>query len=567
MWNISIQYKLMLPFALVIAIAIAVVALLGVNTAHRVIVKSSDSKLNSCAKVGLLLVDNQFNGNWQVINGQLWKGATVFNDNAPVMKEISTEIDAAVALYLGDSNIATSLADTNGKNGVGTKAPAEVVQTVLREGKVYTGEETLGGEAYQTEYLPIRDDQMRIVGMWWIGIPLKDLVSEENALQIETALIGLLVLVTVLALGWLLTNRIKRAIAQLVTVADNVGRGDLTQWAEVRSSDEVGQLASGFNEMILSLRSLISEVERASTQVAASAEQLSAISEDSSRGAEQVSSTIQEVVAGVRQQLQTVEESAARVVDVTNRMQQIAASARTVSAAAVHADESAEGGNQSILQAVTQMHSIHESVGNLESVVRALEASSAEIGKIVEAMESIAGQTKLLALNAAIEAARAGEHGHGFTVVANEVRKLADQSSDSAKLVGGLILSIQKGIHQVLNYTRHCQSEVDAGMRTVTAAGQSFERIREAVTTVSAQINEVTAAVDNITQQTEQLRIAMEETLQVTTMTTAAMESISTLSEEQLGAMEDTSSSAVSLREMADQLQVLVKRFVLPSEE
>ncbi|MCL6598090.1 MAG: methyl-accepting chemotaxis protein [Alicyclobacillus macrosporangiidus] len=563
-WRGSIQFKLMIPFTLILLITIVVVGVLGVNTTHRVIVKSSESKLNSDARVSLALINNQFNGNWQLINGKLWKGDIMFNNNAEVMKAMSMEIGDDVALYQGDVRIATSLKNVKGEYDLGVKAPPEVAETVLKRGNVYVGQEVLDGKPYQTAYLPIRDGQMQIVGMWSIGIPLQDLVSEEKALRTESAVIGLTVLLTVSLIGWILTHRIKRALADLVTMTEKVGAGDLTQLAEVRSTDEVGQLAVGFNHMVESLRSLISEAERAATQVAASAEELTAISEDTSRGVEQVSSTLEEVAAGAQRQVKEVECGTGRVVEMAERMQRIAGGTRTVSSVVAHADEVAESGNESIRQVVLQMQSIHRSVGELENVVETLETRSAEIGQIVYAMENIARQTKLLALNAAIEAARAGEQGRGFTVVSGEVKKLADQSSDSAKQVADLIVSIQTGIRQVLEYTKHCQSEVEAGVRTVDVAGRSFGRIREAVATVFSQINEVTSAVDEITAQSEQLRVTMDRVLEITTMTSAAIQTISAASEQQLSAVEEVSTSATSLNVMADELQTLVKRFVIP---
>ncbi|SFV06941.1 methyl-accepting chemotaxis protein [Alicyclobacillus macrosporangiidus] len=494
--DISVQHKLMIPLTWIVLVSLLVVGVLGVNTAHRVIVSFSQSKLTTDSRVSFTLLDNQFNGNWQVVDGKLWKGAILFNDNAAVMNEMNAELGDQVALYLGDVRVATSLKDASGQSAVGVKAPPAVADAVLKQGKVYTGQETLGGEPYETAYLPIRDGQMRIVGMWFIGIPLREFVAAENTLRVETALVGLSVLLLMFALGWLLARRFKRALGSLVSLAKDVGGGNLTRLAEVDSGDEVGQLAEGFNDMILALRSLISEAGRASALVAAAAGDLSAIAEEGSRGAEEVSSTIEEVAAGAKQQVKAVENGTGRVAEISHRMQHIAESARTVAAVAEQAHEVTEEGNLSIRQAVSQMHSIQQSVGELEKFVLVLREDSKRIGDIVEAMDAIASQTKLLALNAAIEAARAGEQGLGFTVVAAEVRKLAEQSSASAKRVADLVVSIQTGIKQVLQYTQHCQAEVAAGMNTVNTTGQSFEQIREAVSTVSSQMQDVTSAVE-----------------------------------------------------------------------
>lgn len=186
---------------------------------------------------------------------------------------------------------------------------------------------------------------------------------------------------------------------------------------------------------------------------------------------------------------------------------------------------------------------------------------SNRIGQIIGVITDIASQTNLLALNAAIEAARAGEQGRGFAVVAAEVRKLAEQSSDSAKEIVTMVQSIQEDTGRTVRMTEVVRDEVESGMMVAQHAGSAFERIQGGVLEVAQGFHEVSTAVKQVSTNTVVARESMQNVSGIARAAVASTENVSAASEEQLAAMEEITSAATALSEMAEQLQTVITKF------
>lgn len=354
---------------------------------------------------------------------------------------------------------------------------------------------------------------------------------------------------------------ITKPLKQVISAAEKISSGDLTERIAIRSQDEIGQLSDSFNRMVDSLRSVITSVNESVQHLAASSEELMASSEQTSKATEQIAETIQEVAAGSETQVRSVETSFQAVNQMSAGIQQIAANAQSAAGTAMEASEMAIEGNEAIQSAVKQMKAISDTIQQMSQSVKGLDERSQEIGQIVEAITNIAAQTNLLALNAAIEAARAGEHGRGFAVVADEVRKLAEQSSGSAGQITGLIVNIQEETKRVVDSIENGTQEVAAGIGGVNAAGESFERIQRFVEQVAEQIKEVSATSLQLAGGTEQVVHSYQVIQEVAAVTASGTHNVSAAAEEQLASMEELASSSASLAKMAEDLQALVGRF------
>lgn len=390
--------------------------------------------------------------------------------------------------------------------------------------------------------------------------------SEQNyqSGMINTIVQGSLAIIIAGVASVLLTRNIRGPLVQLEENVKQVALGNLAvEPVRIKNRDEIGSLAGSFNEMAAFLRTLIQQVGSGADQVAATSEQLMASSEQTSKATEQIASTVQVVAAGAEQQMNSGVDCFTAVNEMATGLQQVATHAQDVSHTAVSATELAEAGTNSVEKAVNQMNSIHDTISGLAGVVKGLGTRSEQIGEILEVINGISAQTNLLALNAAIEAARAGEHGRGFAVVADEVRKLAEQSGQSAQQISMLIESIQEETHQAVISMENGVEEVNVGIQVVHEAGASFKEIKESVAQVATQIQEVSAAVQQMSASSERVVETLEQIARVAGSTAEETQNVSAATQEQLAAMEEISASAAALARMGEELRDLVARFTV----
>jgi len=389
--------------------------------------------------------------------------------------------------------------------------------------------------------------------------------NQKNAAQAKTMLliVSILSILLFIALGTLISRMIAKPIRTIQELMGQAQAGDLTVTGTYTSRDELGQLTTSFNEMTGGLRDVIRQVAETAEQVAASSEELNANSEETTRATELIANTMEEMASGSEHQLRQVSDTTTTMNELADGVQQIAHNAQSVSETAADAIEKAASGNDSIRQAVDQMGSINTTFDGLSGVIEGLGHRSNEIGQIIDSITAIAAQTNLLALNAAIEAARAGEQGRGFAVVADEVRKLAEESAQSAKQISGLISAIQTETAHAVEAMKSATTEVQDGINMVHTAGGSFADITTAIGNVTGQIQEVSAAVEQMAAGTDQVVASIEQIHSISENAASSTGNVSAASEEQMASMEEISASSRSLAEMATQLQETTRRFTV----
>ncbi|HZG83718.1 methyl-accepting chemotaxis protein [Paenibacillus sp.] len=387
-------------------------------------------------------------------------------------------------------------------------------------------------------------------------------VAAEAAPILRTTAIVLAVALTLFGamVFWILRS-ILQPLRSIGVGSRHISEGDLTQQIAVESSDELGQLGRNFNEMASSLRSIIHQINDNVHQLAASAEQMSASSEQSSSAAEQVTEAIQGVAAGSDRQAQRIVETKDELSGMAEQLRLMSVNASDVSDAAARTKDTAESGNESIQTAVAKMSSIGGRVGQLAQDVNGLGERSNEIEQIVSVISGIASQTNLLALNASIEAARAGEHGSGFAVVAAEIRKLAEQSDESAKRISELVRSIGRDTRSAVATMEFVSGEVAEGVGVVDSAGRAFEEIVEAIDAVARQIEQVSSASQRTAAGAAAILGAMEEVSAISAQSSGSIQQVVASTEEQLASMQEITASTSVLTKMAEELQGMVGKF------
>lgn len=396
-----------------------------------------------------------------------------------------------------------------------------------------------------------------------IAVYKENLESTQKNQSITFYTLVFILLVIGQVFAYLIARSIIRPINSMTDSLKKIaeGEGDLTKEIPVTTKDELGVMGKAFNQMLGQLRSLIREVSSSAEQVAAASEQLTASSEETTHATEKISTTVQEVAHGSEQQIQSLQETATTVQRVTAIVEGMTSHTNQATHTATIASEQASGGAKAIQNMTLQMGEISQTVSNLSHDVIHLGERSNEIRQIVDTITAIAEQTNLLALNAAIEAARAGEHGRGFTIVSEEVRKLAEQSAESAKQISHLISAIQQETAQTVHSMNATTNKVTAGMELVEVAGTSFESIQKSIAETATKMQEVTKSFNVMNTSTEQMARQTSILEQITEQTDQGTQEMASATEEQLAAMEEIAASSASLSDMAENLQTLVRKF------
>ncbi|RFU61089.1 methyl-accepting chemotaxis protein [Bacillus sp. V59.32b] len=351
-------------------------------------------------------------------------------------------------------------------------------------------------------------------------------------------------------------NRLGTQMKEIAT-----GEADLTKQIMVKNKDELSELASSFNDFIRSIREIILNIKSSSEQVAASSEEFSASAEQAKTATEQLSHSMQEIAASSGSQLKMTEESTIALKESLDGLNNITSTTTGVADTTIGVKEKAEGGVQSVTQIIGQMQSIHSSVENTVQGITSLSDSAEKISHITALINDISAQTNLLALNAAIEAARAGEQGKGFAVVADEVRKLAEQSSKSANQITEIIVSIQKETEDTVDSIQNVKDNVSSGMAITTEAATQFNEILHSIEAVSSQIQEIAATAGQLNSGFELVTTSVNEISVLTKETTSGVGNIAASTEEQLASSEEILHSARSLSSLAEELQTMITRF------
>ncbi len=355
---------------------------------------------------------------------------------------------------------------------------------------------------------------------------------------------------------------IARPLKNMVQQTNIIASGDLTgENLEVKTKDEIGQLATGFNEMKGNLKALISNVQQSTENLTASAEQLAASTEEVKSTSEDVTMRMAETAEGSQSAITGAKESAHAMEETAAGVQRIAESTQSLHSMSLDATETAAFGGKVISNAKEQMEVINVSTNTVNELVEKLSKQTEEIGHITKVITDITDQTNLLSLNAAIEAARAGEHGKGFAVVADEVRKLAEQSKNSANSIMSLTLGIQADTENVEKAVANSLQSVNDGVSIITDAGQTFNTIVGAVEKMQEHIEEISATSEELSASAEEVSASVHEISDNTAEVATNVESVAAAMEEQTATMEQVSDVALSLTENAQDLQTAIQRF------
>lgn len=394
----------------------------------------------------------------------------------------------------------------------------------------------------------------------------KSTIMRENLNSAQTMkiLLGFPLAVAVLAfiIGALVARAIANPLQIMLTNVQELASGNLgVNKLKTTSKDEVGQLAQAFNLMTDSLAGLVKQVSESSTDVATSAYQLLNITEQSSNASGQIALSISEVAGGTEKQAGAVNETVAAMEQMNVNIQMVAEAGQRVTTLTSKTTTTTENGQRALTQAIAHMGNISRDTQVVKETITLLAEGSEEIADIARIIAGITDQTNLLALNAAIESARAGEHGRGFSVVAEEVRKLAEKAKAATGQITALVVLNQDNICRVISAMDLEEVHVNDGIKVLNTAGLGLSDILHMVIEVSVQVGAIASSIQQMASGSQQIVSGIQHIGAVSQVTADQATTVSAAIEEFTSSIDQINLSCQSLSDLAQDLQIGVSTF------
>ncbi|KOO51505.1 methyl-accepting chemotaxis protein [Viridibacillus arvi] len=383
----------------------------------------------------------------------------------------------------------------------------------------------------------------------------------EQAMRLAS-IISLLSIILAIFFIIFIKKTVANPLMAIVKGSNLIATGDLTHSDfEVKTKDEVGQLAVSFNQMKRYLKELITSISDNTSQLSAAIEELSASTTEVSQSAEGVSNSVEKTSKGSVDSVEIAKDSAIAMQETAIGVGRIAEASQLLFDHAVDTTKIASDGTKILEVAKQQMHVISNSTNETNELIQKLTTQTLEIQKMTKVITDITDQTNLLALNAAIEAARAGEHGKGFAVVAEEVRKLAEGSKGSASQIVHLTQTIQNDTKTVAASVEEGLKNVSQGVYVIDNASESFGHIVNSVSQMTTQLEDITATSEQLSAGTEEVTASVEEIASNAEIAATQSTNIASAIEEQNATLQEINSVVQELSQQAVALQTLTQRF------
>ena len=486
--------------------------------------------------------------------------------------------------YEGINVVLLGRTEVEGKSRINATDPhgkhfiKEMIENGQKSGGGYT--DLMFAKPNQSEPLPKRNYTASFAPYRWIvgtGVWI-DYIDEKVAAEQQKAdeafhsnfMISVIVMVVLEVLlilaSVVLSRRMIQPIRDLTEAVNVLSTGDFRMSnnaipIDTERGDEIGVMGRAVLDLRRNVNDMVKKVAEAAEQVAAASEELTASADQSSLAINQVADSIVRVAGAATEQFGEVENATRQSEQLLKNMNTFTDTLSASSSKIQETNNAAEMGGKSVADAVDQMKVIESSVSDASTVIAQLGEESDKIGKIVDAIAAIADQTNLLALNAAIEAARAGEHGRGFAVVADEVRKLAEQSQTSAQEISNLIGSIQAKAQDAVHSMQDSVKQVQSGADSVDGAGKTFKEIAVMVTDVAEGSERMEAIVAELVDSTDVITKSVDHINTKSREVAKESETVSAASEEQTATMHEIADASRSLATQAQQMQEVIGRF------
>ncbi|MCH5145949.1 methyl-accepting chemotaxis protein [Desulfovibrio sp. QI0442] len=459
-----------------------------------------------------------------------------------------------VTIFKGDTRVMTTIMLQDGKRAIGTKLQSpEILKAVLERGETVFSHNNILGIDYNSAYWPVKDANEKIVGMWFVGMPIDELQRLERVAISNSIWIGVGLLVFQLILSFVLGLKISAPIRKITAYAQAVADGNNEAQLDVYSRDDMGQLADSLRTMEDNLRKLVHDAREKAEEAHKMGEEAKVAMEEARvaqaqaeqakrEGMISAAAQIEEVVGQLNASINDISEqvestsgaldhAASRLAETATAMEEmnstvleVAKNAGGASDISNAAKRKAEVGSDIVSRAVVGIQEVQRQSQALRDGMTQLDDHAKAISQIMGVISDIADQTNLLALNAAIEAARAGEAGRGFAVVADEVRKLAEKTMSSTTDVGNAIAAIQQSAGQSIQQVEKAVGNISEATEYSNKSGEALKEIVGMVDQTADEVRAIAAASEQQSATSEEINRSVADVNHIAASTSQSMQ-------------------------------------------
>ena len=500
----------------------------------------TEHNVSNSAKVAFEYFDLLYPGSYQIKNNVLYKGGTKLNDNFTLIDKLGEVLGYKVTIFQNDTRITTNVTK-DGERAVGTKADEKVIKKVLKAGDSYTGTANVVGNELHVAYIPIKNLANENIGMFFIGVDTKAFI--DKTIWAFVAVLAIIVLVStaiiLIVFGIFFKFNVTKPVDYILSALDSISNGNLSNEVKLKSKDELQSIADSLDNTRKNFNLLISDLKNRAEGLAEDSHRLYDSAVETTQASENITSTIIDFTGKMDDSVDTMEKVFGEFDTLNSEAHIISDYVSDCKVSVEKLKENSDSGMDILGAAVNMILQTEKNVVDTSEFVTEFSNQIKEIITLLQAITGISEKTNLLALNAAIEAARAGEAGRGFNVVAEEIRKLAENSRQTVEDIQNITQKIVEGSNNATEAMNKTKEVSTKSTNSVKQVQDNFMLINELSNNIENKIDTVNEYNKGIQNKIEHISNEVSGASKILKSLNSEINQITASTEEQIATMEE----------------------------